>query len=329
MKLILFLIATSCFSQHILAQDWKKDTCALKGDVRSVVYTINYYFDDSKKKSEQEKRHYTYNKNGYESRFNLSSTLFGENINTYYRVYDPSGKRCLIEYYIQSGDTLGRLKFVYNDLLQVVSAPYYSRGRHWSTYNYRYDGKGQLTECFVVLQKDKDTIRHTYTYDENCHLIVESDLSKTTSKVTKRRYNDIGYLIEEEHYDTNWAMHSYIQLDKNNTIIRDSTVDHKNNPSTADSYIRRLSYDEKGQLVSVSNYDMAMQLNFTNTYTYLTEGEIATRIFYDAKKNEHSTYRYAYHFDARGNWTKKTTYVNDKRIEFEKRVIRYWPNSIQ
>jgi len=310
----------------LVAQDWLKDTCALNGNVKSVRYESAIYFGGKEYATEDYR--YEYNPQGFLIRSNLSSSHAGKNYNAYYRIYDETGKHCLVQYYIQSKDTASRYDFTYTNLGNVDKAILYNWGKRWSTYNYVYDEKNMLSEYFVVIHRDGDTIRNYFEYDEAGRIIMDAHISETYKKYKYWQYDSNGYLKEEKLLDSNWAGRTTYKMDNDGNVLDKETIDNSKMAYTKESYITKLIYNEQGQVSKETKTDFEGRLVTENIYTYNEEGFEATLISFYAAKEDKSEYTinfiYTYTYDSQGNWITKTASRNGEMFQEEKKKIEYY-----
>lgn len=312
------------FSIPLIAQDWTEDTCTLKGNVKFLTHSSVSNLFAAEENWQTLDLDYEYNEQGFLVRYNISASYFGENANTNYRIYDETGMRCLIEYQLQDGDTASRYEYSYNAKGKVEQALLYRWGDLIRTFNYVHDERGLLIEYYVDIPEAGYTSHHYYQYNASGRKIGESESHPSHKEIWFWKYDENGYLIEEQLIDSNWASSTTIKVKKNGKHGRRKTVDYSKNVNTTESYTIKFTNNEKGQVISKSRTDANGKPVSDYTYTYSDQGDEITKIHYNYEKERSNEWSFTYTYDEQGNWITKTVYFSGQLFEEVKRKIVYF-----
>lgn len=305
------------------SQDWIEDTCALYGDVKKVSYKMRTS-NDYDKSFYLEKSTTYYNPEGFSTKLIKSDNLMGENYQYgYSRIYDENGTKCLKHFELESRDTLRLYNFLYSENSSNIKAVYYSNGRHWSTFNYIYNEKKQLVECYVVIRKDNDTIWTNYEYDITGKKTKETYISETVKTITIWEYNEIGLLEKKVFLDSNWATRTKRIINDQGEIIKETNEDFSSSPNTEESYIIDYSYDVKGRLIGSVKTNLDSTLLWESKIEYNNDGTISKSYEYDIIANKKFESNHYYTYDELGNWLSRKIISEDGVVE-EKQKIKYY-----
>lgn len=317
-SLIIIILIVNCSS--IYCQDWIKDTCEIKGPVKNLIYTSKTYYSTTD--YEWQELTYEYNEERYMVRHNRSSSVFGTNYNSYYRVFDKSGTKCLVDYYIQDGDTASWKKLTYKKG-KIVKSVLYNWGKYWNTTIYTYNEQGLLSG-HVCTTADGWVHPESYNYDANGKIIYHEDISSTVKVLKYWKYDDRGLLIEEKYLDSNWAPRTTHYMDNDGYIDSSITVNNGKSAYTEDSYIHKFSYNEKGQLIEKIETEVDGTIVSKLNFTYNQYGDLETQVFYSSKHDKTYNYTLEYEYDHYGNWTSKITKVDGNLDQEETQKITYY-----
>lgn len=312
-KLLILLFTLFNYSGY--GQDWLKDTCDLNGPVHFVEY-------ESKCGGIESEHTYEYNRQGF--LVNWDETWFGflGGHNGKYRVFDESGTRCLKESRAYNNEISQLYEMYYNENGQLEKQTLHDDGVHWSTFNYRYNESGKLVEEFIVIQSDMDTIHHYFEYDSEGRITKDSYIEKKRKKITAWKYDDNGILLEETFWDTNWIAVAYNEPDENQIVLKEE--DYNGEPNTSGSYHTTFEYNEKGQIIREQVTNIEQTDHWETIKTYDKNGFLITMQASNITEGGGLNVSYHYKFDRQGNWIKKTTKVNGKSQQKEKRSITYY-----
>jgi len=320
-KFTTLFILLFLFSNNIIhAQIGVIDTCVIKGNVKSFSFKRDTY--ESVDYQEWSNYTYQYNSKRNMTKHNRSSSFSGINYNSYYRIYDKEEELCLIQYFIQSGDTALKKIFTYNEQNDIKTIETFHQGK-WgidkiSTSNYIYDKNN------LLIQTNTHSIKRYFEYDTLNRLIKDTEIS-TNSKVIKAwEYNNEGLILTEKVLDTNWASATYNEPDKEGNWVVVKKIDYSENPKTSDSYIKEFTYNNQGQLIHEIKTKITGEVLFDEYFTYNHFGDCIHKKYYWSEKNRHIIFSYKYEYDSNRNWTKKTTKVDKELYEVEIRKIEYY-----
>lgn len=157
-----------------------------------------------------------------------------------------------------------------------------------SVSNFKYDGENNYpTEIKTSLK------------DINYHIIRKLREATVSTKTLELHYDHLTYDNGKESEMSsittynNGKITSYKSYDKNGEI--ENTIYNENGMPlkiVTTEYVTTLKYSKDGNLVEIAN---------------------------DSEK-----YRFEYKYDSHGNWTKRTTYKNDRATNIEEREIEYY-----
>ncbi len=315
---ILFL---SFFS---FSQDWLEDKENLNGKVKSVNYKSILFFGDQEEDWWTENNIFEYNLNGFLIRHVLSVSIDGSWSNSIFRVFDKDELLCLEEYVVYENDTSSRYVFEYDSLRKTKKVILFSDGYHWSTFNYFYNDKGLVKECFTVIQRNNDTIRNLYEYDEYGHKVKDSDLSSSCIVIKTWKYDLLGNIIEEKSELIKAPGTTIV------TIENDGTRSEKRldkNPDDDRNYQINYSYNSKNQVDHMVEKYLDGRIKNDIIYEYNQSGDVIAeyRLIFGEETEERYKRSIAYEYDSNGNWIKKNTTSNVEVDREEKREIIYYP----
>ncbi|MBN4071500.1 hypothetical protein JYT72_03200 [Crocinitomix catalasitica] len=315
-------------------QDWKVDTCSLKGSVESLVLKKNVFHDDHD--FDWFESTYDYNRQGYLVRSNWSSSLWGVNHNTNFRIYDDSGIRCQKEYYIQDGDTASLWEFSYDSHGNLNKQNVYDHG-NWGTDMiseciYYYNNKGLLIKELMVIQNSLDEHYRYYDYDADGRLIKDSKITPHKKSIKSWKHDEAGLLIEEKFLDTSWGSRSFYEKDSDGNFVQMRHQDNSEKPYTGESYVTTFSRNDLGQIIQEMKSEPKGKFISRRTYSYNEKGdELTEETLYKPSKDKimpdkkfKGKFVYSYEYDLHGNWISKATELSGKLIERETREIEYY-----
>jgi hypothetical protein len=307
------------------SQEWRTEKEDLIDNVKSINHKKTYFLSEDKEDWMYEDNNYEYDKNGYLTRWDLTGTMNGNEHYVRFRLFDLTTNLCKNEYVISKGDTISKYTFFYDDFGKTSSSILYNDGEHWSTFNYLYNEKGFLKECFVVIQRDNDTIRNLFEYDNEGRLIKDSHISSSSVIIKTWKYNQLGNLIEEKSELLKAPPSIIITTDVVGTtskkILDLNPDDHRN-------YVINYSYNKLNQKVQEVRKFLDGRIQQDVIYEYDKKGYVIREYFLDinlkTKKRIKTSIIYA--FDSHGNWTSKVTLSDKNKDEEETRIIEYYSN---
>lgn len=188
---------------------------------------------------------------------------------------------------------------------------------------YMYDSKGNLNLENIYLGTEIVQFKTLYTHDKKNRILSESRYDKNSKIIYQTRYTYDG-----------------------NNLVKKETINEKSEPE----YVEKFTYDKKGNILTQDIFEKYDNSNTTNTFKYDTNDNkiewsvikngtpVVRAVFtYDKHKNQTSyattdeasgkiidKREYAFEYDAKGNWTKKTISINDKPQFIEERKITYF-----
>lgn len=159
---------------------------------------------------------------------------------------------------------------------------------------------------------------------------------------TTYKYNDQDIVIQKTEYFEDGKISSITNYNEDGNILKVKYFG-KGRVTDKDIYV----YDDIGNLIEKSTYDIRGILAYGNKYEYdvkgnkikellLSEDEIVskTEMIYDKNNNliesneyykgGHNKFRFEYSMDTRENWIKKVTYNNDIATYITIRKIKYY-----
>jgi len=189
---------------------------------------------------------------------------------------------------------------------------------------YTHTPKERKTELRYFNKELKPTIRKTYLYDAKGNHI--DQLEYTTDGQQDRRYTYT--------YDANGNMLTITGYKKDGAVSSTTTYqyDSKNRrtnylletPGYANSF-RKFVYDDKGNMTEEFWYNGKGATDFRFVRSYDAQGNKIEETSYKGNGQLVGTTRYAYEYDKKGNWTKKTDFISDGTdFHTETRTITYY-----
>ena len=192
------------------------------------------------------------------------------------------------------------------------------------------------------------TDKTTYDYDQKKNLVKENKFlrQETVQYITSYEYDDKKRKTVESSYNAAGDLiYKTIFGYEGNKLASKETINGKDNTSeTVDKYI----YDAKGNLVKEYNFNNIDKIETLDEYTYDANNNQTSRVYtkggnmiakvlqtYDAKNNLTSSKvmdnegkvlddkSYAYTYDEKGNWTKKTISKGGVPVFVVERTVTY------
>ncbi|MBQ3634267.1 MAG: hypothetical protein II951_01435 [Bacteroidales bacterium] len=180
----------------------------------------------------------------------------------------------------------------------------------------KFDNKGNILS---IEKKDKDgqTKSLTTYYYEDGKKISSTESSQGGDKVTQTSYT----------YDDKGRMTEMLLKDYEGTEISRTTIETGSDYTTT-----REQFRDGETLETTMKYDKNLRLNRVSINDGTSNREMRFKIGPDGlptkglvkdSNGEKKQLRFTYEKDTKGNWTKKTVYLDDKVIETSERVINY------
>jgi hypothetical protein len=198
----------------------------------------------------------------------------------------------------QKGKLASRRVIQFNELgNQVAQSVFDARGSLKEKSTYAYDENLFKTEYILGKPDGGIDYKSTFRYDENGNMVEEVATYPDGSLYYKATfaYDDKGNQVEYTLFNMMGEPIKRITF-----VYGDASKPVEENvfkPDGALQYKYRYRYDEQGNIIEHSSYEPDNTLRGTLTYKY--------------------------EYDNQGNWTRKTTYKNQKPIEIVERVIEY------
>ena len=278
------------------------------------------------------------------------STELGETFETYAsHTYDENG-RVLTTRVIrtQYGDTIEtEIINAYDDHGNLIKKAYREDGSDWyeTTYSYDYDAQGNILKCVTVT--DSGTTTTTYTYDESGNLLRERTDSPKTWTEQNCTYDENGKLLtvintHSDNLTTSSDDKIVYTYDTRGNLVSKHTEKYRNytdSTYTYDSQDRRIeeihtynggslsrytyTYDESGNLLTITSYSENNQVTYAKTYTYDAYGNIVTCVYdymggdgYDPFTST-TTYSYQLYYYPNGIPTQIQDVLADWQMQFD------------
>ena len=293
--IFIFLI----ISHYGSSQKWLLDKEDLNGNVKAVYYNSVTFVGENESDWWTEESSKYYNEQGFLTESNTRQVMFGEYIEGVFRIFDEQGEQCLIEYFILNDDTISTSYFDYDSLSRVKKCIFFSRDKHWSTYNYSYNKKGRLDECLVVLEKSKAKIRDVYKYDVFGNKTKHSHTSDNYVVVKTWKYDKHGNIVLEKSELKKAPSTTVVTLNDNGA----REVKRVNNFSDDDrNYVISFEYNQINQIIREVKKYLDGRTWYDYAYTYNNRGFVETKTFLNAKCCDDGVMSYTYKYDNMGNW---------------------------
>lgn len=318
------IITTLLLYLSASAQEWREDTLNLKGSVKSLHHQSGP-FDGQEFELLMIDDYFEYNVLGFVTLSYRTNGMDGEIYEKVFREFNHSNELCISEKRFYGVNDSSSFEFEYGANGLTKNALYYSGNRHWSTFNYRYNKRGLLIEYFVVIEKDNDTIRSLYNYDEFGRKIGHHYISGNkhdTQKINTWKYDAIGQLVEEKLVILNPLDKIIVNIEPDGS--RHTEIQKSDGPYGDDSYILRYEYNQKGQICKKTKTDLDGGIIFNIELSYNENNNPIKEVHSNTANNQDGTLTYYYEYDKNGNWTSKTTYWNGIPDFRDTRLIEYY-----
>ncbi len=166
------------------------------------------------------------------------------------------------------------------------------------TFAYKFDNNGNKIEMKVSRNK-KPSYRDVNTFDAN---------------------GNITYQEEYVPWDTLYKKESY-KYDKDGNVIEKIS----RHPDTSKYVSYSYKYDAKGNMIECFSKESKSDRSSTETIKYDDKGNIIEDVNKDNTGYVFWNWRYEFsEFDKNGNWTKETSYSNNKPQAITERQIDYY-----
>lgn len=171
-------------------------------------------------------------------------------------------------------------------------------------YHLTYSKDGMLLKTIYLDASNKIDWQQTYNYDNNLNLFEIKHLDSYNDTTKTYRYS----------YQNN-EVSSVTELDKNGRITSSQdlkppyyegeqvTKGYNLDGSTFNNYYKS-KYNDKKQLIQMTQYDEDHELWLTRNFIYNDNGEMTESIELGPKNNEKLRIKYIYDYDDKGNWIK-------------------------
>jgi len=320
-KIQILIILAISFNSICHSQDWLNDKVDLNGNVKSVYYSSTTYVGEDENNWWKESLEKHYNNNGFLIKSDLHRIMHGYYQYGIFRKFDKEGMRCIVEYEIINDDTVSVSNFTYDSLGRVEKNIYYSQGEHWSTFYYVYNEKHQISECFVVIQHNKDTNRMVYEYDDFSRMIKQSDISNSCIIIKTLEYDEKGNLTQEKSELKKSPGTTVIKVNSNGT----REIERVDNfPDDDRNYVITYEHNESNQVIHEIRKFLDDRIQYDVAYAYNEKGLVATESFITSECCEDGNALYEYKFDDHDNWISISKKGHKILSEVEKRDIEYF-----
>jgi hypothetical protein len=188
---------------------------------------------------------------------------------------------------------------------------------------YIYDSKGNVIEQDAYMASEYVQYKTISKYDSKNRKISDVSYDKASKKLYETFYTYEGDNLIKKHTIDKKGEVEYSEdftYDAKANVLTHQTYEKFDKTTTVDAY----SYDDKGNKVSwkVSKNDKPFM---TATFTYDKYNNTTLIAVSDAITGKQVDKReYVYEYDAKGNWTKKTTKINDIPQFLAERQISYY-----
>ena len=224
-----------------------------------------------------------------------------------------------------------------------------TKGRLNHTLISKYDRSGNKTETLRFDTGGGLTEMYRYKYDSYNNLIEPSSFNSAGNQIQKDtyRYDENRYLIENEKHNHFLNQHttSYCEYDKKGRekkVIRcDSdgeiqatrtfSYDSQGNKSQTFEDIEygyrsssKYVYDANANEIESFDYDSEGRIKTRHATAYDHNNNIIKRVSYNSDGSVHRSNGYAYRYDRKGNWIRKTEYQNNIPEAIRIREIEYY-----
>jgi hypothetical protein len=203
--------------------------------------------------------------------------------------------------------------------------------------------EGPSGGIYVLFNEEGNTIEHniygldgsldwkyTYKYDDKGNKIEENrHYPDGPGGKTTYKYDYKGNMIEENEYTASekwWSKNTY-KYDNEGNIIESGSY------YKSDSILYQITiyqYDNEGNLIEENEYDSTGTYVYPyrqKTYKYDDAGNVIEKRYYGFDNNLQPDWivaKYAYEFDEKNNWIRKTEFVNEIPKYIIEREIEYY-----
>lgn len=166
--------------------------------------------------------------------------------------------------------------------------------------------------------------KYTYTYNEQGIRVGMTVYSAGDLLMFRIAYfyNDNGTLREDISYNEQnkpGERKEYL-YGSNRLLMEENTINAENKLTQKTTY----TYNSLNQVTETSDYDGSGQLRERTTFAYDPKGNVARETSFDSSGTLLSTTTNLYVMDERGNWVKKSSFVNNKPVQLTERKFLYY-----
>ncbi|MBI5857201.1 MAG: hypothetical protein HZB42_06090 [Sphingobacteriales bacterium] len=219
---------------------------------------------------------------------------------------------------------LEKFMYRYNAARQIVDSVRYDLYDNLvEKFSWKYDSINHVIQKTGFKSQDSSYTATTYECDTNWKILkIISDVSPDKSPEVTYEYNEKGTLTEENR----------LYFENGNTLFRKLKYDSAGNMILSAEYkpdgssIKKFTYnyDSANRKIAESWFNGADKMFFRYTHHYNENNDkIAMTGFSDSGAKEVEV-SWSYEYDAAGNWTKRTQYVNGLAGEIITRNFEYY-----
>ena len=186
---------------------------------------------------------------------------------------------------------------------------------------YKYDPDGKEIEN-IVYKPDGSIQERTFARYDEIGNKTEEEYSGFVNQKRTFKYNDKGYLVEENIYEyerkSNWkTIYTY---DKKGNQIEQNHY----RPNGQLNKNIACKYDDKGNQIELKQHNPSGKLLNKSTFKYDERNNRTEEIHYNPDGTIYSSNTYKYEYDDQNNWIIQVSYENVKPIIKVEREIEYY-----
>ena len=183
-----------------------------------------------------------------------------------------------------------------------------------------YDNKGKALGYTFAHKNDKlKPTKTIFEFNKKGHKVRENrfDLNDQLEDYITYKYDSRGNVVKEKYFIFGGHLDSYSLYEYNSTSDR---IESKTFYSNGALWLWHKSTYQDGKLIEVFDPQDSTSLKFTNDI----HGNKIQYVEYDKFGAEKKVNVYAYAYDDKSNWTKKTTYINGEIYWIDERQYEYY-----
>lgn len=257
------------------------------------------------------------------NRLNTTQYMQGKPMVKVEYLWDKAGNNTMLTKRNPDNSQLSREEKKYKDTLMVEKIQYNVQDIPFDKVTYEYDKKGNLIKENIFLREETIQFVTSYRYDEKNRKIEETSHDGKGNFIYRTNFEFNGdKLASVETIDSDEK--TLVKIDKytydnNGNRVKEYSFRTADKLETVEDY----TYNENNKRTSwvlTQNNELKAKI----TFSYDEKGNLTESITSDSKDNQLEAVSYAYEYDTKGNWVKKTVRRNDAPFVVVERKITYY-----